>query len=51
MSLIRGDEEKFNLKNFFYSQVINYHTVGYVIFDQELNKNNSRTLNIYKQIK
>jgi oligosaccharide repeat unit polymerase len=42
MSLIRGDEEKFNLKNFFYRQVINYHTVGYVIFDQELNNNNSR---------
>ncbi len=42
MSLIRGDEEKFNVKNFFYSQVINYHTVGFVIFDQELNTNGSR---------
>jgi oligosaccharide repeat unit polymerase len=42
MSQLRGDEEKFNFKNFFYTQIINYHTVGFVIFDQELNNPNSR---------
>jgi oligosaccharide repeat unit polymerase len=42
MSMLRGDEEKVDIKSFLYSQVVNYHTVGYVIFDLELQKSNSR---------
>jgi oligosaccharide repeat unit polymerase len=41
MSKVRGDSDVINLTDFFYSQVVNYHTVGFVILDNELNNNTS----------
>lgn len=37
ISKVRGDSDVINLTDFFYSQVVNYHTVGFVILDNELN--------------
>lgn len=42
LSLLRGDYEEFNFKRIIKEQIANYHTVGFVIFDDELRNENSR---------
>jgi oligosaccharide repeat unit polymerase len=42
---IRGDTESINISSFVKYQIVNYHTVGFVILDQELSDQQSR-LNI-----
>lgn len=42
VGVIRGDTESVNISSFVKNQIINYHTVGFVILDQELNDQQSR---------
>ena len=42
ISVVRGDLGNFDLTSFFYNQVINYHTVGFNILDNELENPKSR---------
>ena len=42
VGVIRGDTKSVSMSNFIKNQVINYHTVGFVILDQELADKQSR---------
>ncbi len=39
---VRGDTESINISGFVKNQIVNYHTVGFVILDQELSDPQSR---------
>ena len=42
VGVIRGDTESVNIASFIKNQIVNYHTVGFVILDQELTDGQSR---------
>lgn len=42
VGIVRGDTESVNISGFVKNQIVNYHTVGFVILDQELSDQQSR---------